>query len=101
MAANSTMTDIQIKLSFSPTSLFFPKCNDPWAFSRAYCLLLILFHINWHKELFSLCLVCVKCNVSFPTCQSESVINNVVSYTGAQEQVGLVKPSNTRYQNTV
>lgn len=26
------------------------------------------------------------------SCHSESVIHNVVSYTSAQEQVGLVKP---------
>lgn len=43
-------------------------------------------------ELFSLSLVCVKGHYPFMTCHSESVINNVVSYTSAQKQVGLVKP---------
>lgn len=43
-------------------------------------------------ELFSLSLVCVKGHYPFMTCHSESVINNVVSYTTAQKQVGLVKP---------
>lgn len=40
----------------------------------------------------SLSLFCVKENCSFRTCHNESVINNVVTYKGAQEQVGLVKP---------
>lgn len=43
-------------------------------------------------ELFILSLVCVKWHYPFKTCHSESVINNVVSYTSAQKQVGLVKP---------
>lgn len=43
-------------------------------------------------ELFCLSLVCVKGHCPFMTCHSESVINNVVSYTSAQKQVGLVKP---------
>lgn len=40
-------------------------------------------------------LVCVKRNCSFRTCHSESVINNVLTCTSAQEQVCLVKPSDT------
>lgn len=77
--------------------VLFCNCNDPLGFltELIVCYRYGSTNLGIKNELFSLLLVCVKGNCSFRTCHSESVINNVVTYTSAQEQVGLVKSSDT------
>ncbi len=83
-----TMEDMRVKLLF---------CLSYVSPSTASPRLSVLLQETVPKhgimpELFLLSLVCVKGHYPFMTCHSESVINNVVSYTSAQKQVGLVKP---------
>lgn len=74
----------------------FFNCNDPRGLSELIvCCRYCSTKIATKNKLFSLSLVCVKGNCSCRTCHSESVINNVVTDSSAQEQVGLVKPSDT------
>lgn len=75
------------------SQLCFSQHREPQGFPQAFlCLTETVPKEGIKPELFCLSLVCVKGLYPFMTCHSESVINNVVSYTSAQKQVGLVKP---------